>query len=109
MIKAGAFLDGLLSVSRTSILLGADHLVRAVDRLIAAASWDDFLTMLPQLRAAFERLHRRQRSSIAERVAQLHGLAESRELTELTTSIGAAAMFARIDAEVAQIMESWNL
>jgi hypothetical protein len=109
MIQAGAFLDGVLSVSRTSILLGANHLVSAVDKLIAAAPWDNFLSMLPQLRAAFHRLHARQRDSIAHRVAQLHGLAESDQLTQLSTSLGAAATFARIDAQVAEIMESWNL
>ncbi len=109
MIKAGIFLDGVLSVSRTSILLGADHLVKAVDKLIAAAPWDEFLTMLPTLRAAFERLQQRQRSALAERVAKLHGLVEADDLTKLTTSVGAAATFARIDAEVAKLMRSWNL
>lgn len=109
MVHAGAFLDGVLSVSRTSILLGADHLVKAVDQLIEAAQWEDFLTMLPQLRAAFEHLHQRQRSALAERVAALHGLVESDDLAELSTSVGAAATFARVDAKVAKIMESWNL
>ncbi|MFK8111086.1 MAG: DUF5682 family protein [Rubripirellula sp.] len=109
MMQAGAFLDGVLSVSRTSILLGADHLVKAVNKLIAKANWEEFLTMLPHLRAAFEHLHKRQRNSLAERVASLHDLSEDEDLTDLSTSVAAAATFARIDVEVSKIMESWNL
>ena len=58
MVTAGDLLDGMLAVSRTSILLGADALVAAVDDLLKAAEWDPFLVMLPRLRAAFERLPR---------------------------------------------------
>ena len=64
LVKAGDFLDGVLAVSRTSIFLGADALVGAVDELLQAAAWDAFVTMLPRTRHAFERLHARQRDSL---------------------------------------------
>jgi hypothetical protein len=108
MVTAGDFLDGVLAVSRTSILLGADALVGAVDELLRAAEWERFLVLLPRLRAAFERLHERQRDALAEHVAQRYGLAEKESLTELRTSVGAAARIARIDAQVAQIMKKWE-
>jgi hypothetical protein len=109
MVEAGDFLDGMLATCRTSVFLGADHLVAAIDELVKAAEWEAFLVMLPRLRAAFERLHDRQRDSLADRVARRYGLKEMEDLTELRTSVGAAALFAEIDREVARILEIWDL
>jgi hypothetical protein len=109
MIQAGEFLDGVLAVSRTSILLGAGALVGAVDELLRAAEWDAYLTMLPRLRHAFERLHERQRLSLCERVAEKYGLAEGAEaVATIATSAGAAAEIAAVDAKVAEIMKEWT-
>ncbi len=88
MVTAGDFLDGILAVSRTSILLGADALIGAVDELLRAAEWEAFLTMLPRMRGAFERLHDRQRDALAEHVARLYGLVDKEAVTELRTSVG---------------------
>jgi hypothetical protein len=109
MVTAGDLLDGILAVSRTSILLGAGALVGAVDELLRAADWDAFLTMVPRLRAAFDRLHAAQRDSLAAHVAERYGLADAEELTELRTSVAAAARLARIDRRVAEIMKEWDL
>src|SRR5262249_44996263 len=79
MVTAGDLIDGILAVSRTSILLGADALIAAVDELVRAAAWEPFLTMLPRLRAAFERLHERDRDSLAHRVALRYGLAQAED------------------------------
>ncbi|MGE3807255.1 MAG: DUF5682 family protein [Gemmataceae bacterium] len=109
MITAGDFLDGVMAVSRTSILLGADALIAAIDELLRAADWESFLVMLPRTRAAFERLHERQRDSLAGKVAERYGLAEAAAISELSTSVSAAAWIARIDQQVATIMEKWQL
>ncbi len=109
MTTAGDFLDGAMATSRTSILLGADALVGAIDELLRAAEWDSFLVMLPRMRAAVERLHERQRDSLASKVAERYGLAESESLTELRTSVAAAALIAQIDQQVAKIMDKWRL
>ena len=109
MITAGDFLDGVMAVSRTSIMLGADVLVAAIDDLLRAAEWDTFLVMLPKMRAAFERLHERQVESIAARVAERYGLTEGESLTELRTSVGAAARIVEIDQKVAKVMASWDI
>ncbi len=108
MVTAGDFLEGVMAVSRTSILLGADALVGAIDELLRAAEWEPFLTMLPRLRAAFERLHGQHVDSLAARVAQRYGLAEAESLTELRTSVEAAAWIVRVDREVAKIMKEWE-
>jgi hypothetical protein len=108
MITAGDFLDGIIATSRASIMLGAKTLVAAVDELLRAADWDSFLTMLPRMRAAFERLHDNQVDSFAATVAQSYGLEASAVLTELRTSVGAAATIVRIDSRVATIMKEWD-
>ena len=46
MQTAGDLLDGMLAVSRTSILLGADGLLRC-GRLLKAADWEPFLVSGP--------------------------------------------------------------
>ncbi|HKB01801.1 MAG TPA: DUF5682 family protein [Gemmataceae bacterium] len=109
MISAGDLLDGMLAVSRTSIMLGADSLVAAVDDLLKAAEWDPFLVMLPRLRAAFERLPEYQRNSLAATVAQRYGFARADDVRALTTSLGATALVARLDAAVAATLKDWPL
>ena len=109
MVLAGEFLDGAFAVSKTSLLLGAEALVGAIDTLLRAAPWDDFMTLLPKVRNAFERLHERQRLSFADRVASRYGLATTEEVSELpVTSAGAAAYLATIDARVAAVMADWS-
>jgi hypothetical protein len=109
MVLAGEFLDGAFAVSKTSMLLGADALVAAIDDLLRAAPWDDFMRLLPKVRSAFERLHERQRLAFADRVATRYGLSDVEKVSEVvTTSDGAAAYLATIDARVAAIMKDWT-
>ena len=110
MLTCGEFLDGVMATSRTAIMLGAQSLVESLDVLLRAASWEQFLTMLPRTRKAFERLHDRSRVAFADRVAQLYGLQEGEgdKLAQLDTSAGAAVRMARIDARVAEVMKEWD-
>lgn len=109
MVTAGDLLDGIMAVSRTSLLLGAESLIQAIDELLRASEWDPFLMMLPKLRAAFERMNTSHRDSLATKVAQLYGLEEASSITELKISTSAAVTVARIDKQVAEIMKEWNL
>ncbi|HSN25139.1 MAG TPA: DUF5682 family protein [Kofleriaceae bacterium] len=109
MVLAGEFLDGAFAVSKTSMLLGADALVTAIDTLLRAAPWDRFMTLLPKVRRAFERLHERQRVAFADRVARRYGLQDAEEIDELPqASSEAAAYMASVDARVAAILEDWS-
>jgi hypothetical protein len=108
MVSAGELLHGVLTTSRTSLLLGAKTLIAAIDQLLQAAEWEPFLIMLPRMRAAFEQLHDRQRESVAMTVAEQYGLQESESLTDLRTSAAAAARIAEIDRRVAEIMQRWE-
>ncbi len=106
-VVAGDFLQGVLRVSKTAILLGATSLVAAVDELLRTAQGDTFLCVVPRLRAAFETLHERQRNSLAMHVAELYGLKESDAPRTLATSVGAARLMAELDAEAASILYLW--
>ncbi|HXD85454.1 MAG TPA: DUF5682 family protein [Urbifossiella sp.] len=108
MITAGDLLDGMLAVSRTSIMLGADALVAAVDDLLKAAEWEPFLVMLPRLRAAFERLSNSHRDSLAATVAKKYGLGSAAEVRRKIANLGATALVARLDAQVAATLKDWT-
>lgn len=108
MIHAGDFIHGVISVSRASLMTGSGELVDAIDALIRAADWDTFVTMLPRLRAGMEMLHARHRDSLAARVAELCGLAESASLRQLDVSVETAAAVAAIDRQVADVMSHWS-
>ncbi len=109
MVTAGDLLDGMLAVSQTSLMLGAERLVAAVDDLLKAAEWDPFLVMLPRLRAAIERLSNPQKDSLAATVARHYGLAGSEDLRAMSGSLGATALVARLDAAVAATLKDWPL
>ena len=109
MVTAGDLLDGMLAVSRTSVMLGADSLVAAVDDLLKAAEWDPFLVMLPRLRAAIERLSNTQKESLAATVARRSGLGGAEEVRAMSGSLGATALVARLDAAVAATLKDWPL
>jgi hypothetical protein len=109
MVTAGDLLDGMLAVSRTSLMLGADALVAAVDDLLKAAEWDPFLVMLPRLRAAIERLSNVQKESLAATVARRYGLGGADEVRAMSGSLGATALVARLDAAVAATLKDWPL
>jgi hypothetical protein len=109
MVTAGDLLDGMLAVSHTSILLGAEALIAAVDDLLKAAEWDPFLVMLPRLRGAFERLSEAHRDSLAATVAKRYGLGSAKEVRAVQGSLGATALVARLDAAVADVLKDWSL
>src|SRR5262249_13853385 len=106
-VVAGDFLQGVLRVSKTTILLGAKSLIAAVDELLRAADGQTFLSMVPRLRAAFETLHERQRDNVAAHVAEIYGLKESETLRVPTTSVAAAQLLSELDVAVSQMMNEW--
>lgn len=110
MILCGDFLSGVMETSKTALMLGADPIVRAIDELLRAATWDQFLMLLPRTRGAFEAVHERSRVALADRVASLYGLKddETAAVTKLATSLDAAVKISEIDARVGKIMEEWE-
>lgn len=110
MVLCGDFLSGVMETSKTALMLGADPIVRAIDELLRAASWEQFMVLLPRTRGAFEAVHERSRVALADRVASLYGLQddEAAGVTKLETSVGAAVKISEIDARVGEIMKEWD-
>lgn len=110
LVTCGEFLTGVLQTSRTAIMLGADAIVAAIDELLKAAAWEQFLTLLPQTRGAFEGMHDRVRVSLADRVAVRYGLRaeEGDAIARLETSVEAAQQLVMLDTRVAEMMKSWE-
>jgi hypothetical protein len=110
MVLCGDFLSGVMETSKTALMLGADPIVRAIDELLRAASWEQFMVMLPRTRGAFEAVHERSRVALADRVASMYGLTDddAAAVTKLETSVGAAVKISEIDARVAEIMKEWD-
>lgn len=110
MVLCGDFLSGVMETSKTALMLGADSIVRAIDELLRAASWDQFLMLLPRTRGAFEAVHERSRVALGDRVASLYGLKDddAAAVTKLETSVGAAVKLSEIDARVGEIMKDWD-
>ncbi|NOQ64061.1 MAG: hypothetical protein GQ582_06075 [Methyloprofundus sp.] len=108
LVQAGDFLEGLLSVSRTSIITGSPQLIEAIEELFKHADHQSFLIMLPKIRQAFEAIQPQSKYAIADKVAQRHGLKSSVELVELNTSLEAAVLIADIDKQVDKIMQEWD-
>jgi len=105
----GDFLAGLVATSKTAILLGAEPLVKAIDQLLRAASWDDFMILIPRARVAFEDMHDRTRVALADRVAEIYGLGEASSAALVTLpSSGAAERLVRLDSMAEAIMKEWE-
>ncbi len=110
LITCGDFLQGMLQTSRTAILLGADAIVGAIDELLRSAQWEQFLTLLPRARGAFEGMHDRTRVSLADRVAVRYGLrADAGDaIARLETDAAVAVQLVMLDTRVAELMKDWE-
>lgn len=110
LVTCGDFLHGMLQTSRTAVLLGADAIVAAIDELLRGAEWEQFLTLLPRARGAFEGMHDRTRVSLADRVAVRYGLRADAgdEIARLETNAGVAVQLVMLDSRVAAMMKSWE-
>jgi hypothetical protein len=110
-VTCGDFLAGVLATSRTALLLGADEIIAAIDELLRAAAWEEFLMILPKARGAFHDLHDRARVSLADRVAVKYGLRieEADAIAKLETTAGAAARIMALDQRTGEIMREWEL
>ncbi len=99
----GDFLVGLFALAREETAHG-DEVLRAVDEVLAGLAEPDFLVSLPPLRLAFSYFPPREKASIADRLAALHGRAAPSAGAALLARLEAApqdlARAARIDAEV---------
>lgn len=107
MIECSQFVNGVIALSQTSILLGAKEIVQSLDLLLEHAADDVFDIMVVHFRSAFMLLGSAQRMRLADVVAQHYGLREAEDL-QLNTSLQSVQVFAELDQQVASIMRNWQ-
>ena len=105
ILQAGAFLDGLFMSSK-SIFMGSPRLMRAINRVLGELDWDTFKIILPDLRRAFTQFIPSEIDDISVRVSEEIGIDEAPTGDE-PVPMGLAAVGARADARVCQLLEGW--
>lgn len=108
VVHCSQFIQGVMTTSQTSILLGAKALIAAIDSLLERVDQTTFDLMLVHLRAGFEHFSRSQRNRLGDAVAQHYGLTEVEELQLDTATPDGLQVFAQLDQQVADIMKQWS-
>lgn len=107
----GDFLVGLFALAREETAHG-DEVLRTVDEVLGGMAEHDFMVGLPALRLAFSYFPPREKASIADRVAALHGRSAS-AAAQLLARLEAApqdlARAAKIDSEVDAALRRYGL
>ena len=76
MVHCSQFIQGVMSTSQASILLGSKALIAAIDLLLEQVDQMTFELMLVHLRAGFEHFSTPQRNRLGDAVAQHYDLSE---------------------------------
>ncbi len=108
--QLGDFLTGLFALARDQTVRG-DDVLRVIDEVIAALPEHDFLVALPSLRLAFDWFPPRERATIAERLATLHGQSPStaHDLLVVGDDPLLIARGAQLDGEVEALLVRYAL
>ena len=108
VVHCSQFIQGVMSTSQTSILLGAKALIAAIDLLLEQVDQMTFELMLVHLRAGFEHFSTPQRNRLGDAVAQHYGLSEVESLQLSPTTQQGLQVFTQLDQQVADIMKQWS-
>jgi len=103
----GDFLSGLFALARSECGR-SDHLLSALNAVLAAMSTDEFLIGLPALRQAFHFFPPRERAQIAKVIASLHS-DDAVDLLHLETSAENFAHAAALEQRVQKLLEGYGL
>lgn len=106
----GDLLAGLFALARGAMLEDPD-LVRTVDSLLVQTTEDDFLAALPALRFAFDWFPPRERGTLAERAASLHGVgaAGAAALLQPVATPDAVQTVRRVERSAAEVAARYGL
>ena len=85
------------------------HILEAIDRVIANADQETFLTILPNLRYAFTGFLPAEVSRLGEQVAEYHQVAEARLTGSITVSQQEITEAMRLDKLAAEALKTWRI
>ena len=106
--QAASFICGLFLIAR-DILFADPHILEAIDRVIAKADQETFLTILPNLRYAFTGFLPAEISRLGQQVAEYHQVAEARLTGSITVSQEEITEAMRLDSLAAEALKTWRI
>ena len=106
--QAASFICGLFLIAR-DVLFTDPHILEAIDRVIANADQETFLTILPNLRYAFTGFLPAEVSRLGQQVAEYHQVAEARLTGSITVSQQELTEAMRLDKLAAEALKTWRI
>lgn len=106
--QAASFICGLFLIAR-DVLFADPHILEAIDRVIAKADQETFLTILPNLRYAFTGFLPAEISRLGQQVAEYHQVAEARLTGSITVSQEEITEAMRLDSLAAEALKTWMI
>lgn len=106
--QAASFICGLFLIAR-DVLFADPHILEAIDRVIAKADQETFLTILPNLRYAFTGFLPAEISRLGQQVAEYHQVAEARLTGSITVSQEEITEAMRLDSLAAEALKTWRI
>ena len=106
--QAASFICGLFLIAR-DVLFTDPHILEAIDRVIANADQETFLTILPNLRYAFTGFLPAEVNRLGQQVAEYHQIAETRLTGSITVSQQEITEAMRLDKLAAEALKTWRI
>lgn len=106
--QAASFICGLFLIAR-DVLFADPHILEAIDRVIAKADQETFLTILPNLRYAFTGFLPAEISRLGQQVAEYHQVAEARLTGSITVSQEEITEAMRLDSLATEALKTWRI
>ena len=106
--QVASFICGLFLIAR-DVLFVDPHILEAINRVIANADQETFLTILPNLRYAFTGFLPAEISRLGQQVAEYHQVSEARLTGSITVSQEEITEAMRLDSLAAEALKTWRI
>lgn len=106
--QAASFICGLFLIAR-DVLFVDPHILEAINRVIANADQETFLTILPNLRYAFTGFLPAEISRLGQQIAEYHQVSEARLTGSITVSQEEITEAMRLDSLAAEALKTWRI
>lgn len=106
--QAASFICGLFLVAR-DVLFADVYILETIDRVIAHADRETFLTILPNLRYAFTGFLPAETDRLGRLVAEYHQVSENRLAGSTAVSQEEITEAMRLDALAAEALKTWRI
>lgn len=106
--QAASFICGLFLIAR-DVLFADPRILEVIDRVVAHADQETFLTILPNLRYAFTGFLPAEISRLGRQIAEYHEVEEARLAGSIAVSKEEIAEAMRLDSLAAEALKTWGI